>query len=223
MGIIPACAGNTRLATRQTQWKRDHPRMRGEHGGWNGNLDLDKGSSPHARGTPRLVIDQGVSDRIIPACAGNTKPHRRSPAPTPDHPRMRGEHIRIGTVILRDEGSSPHARGTPAIKAAIKDGRGIIPACAGNTSGRWHGNVYRWDHPRMRGEHSIAFLTICVIAGLSPHARGTPGLIDEGYTGSRIIPACAGNTSSVFSTGLSSGDHPRMRGEHSTIPSVLSL
>ena len=32
VGIIPACAGSTRLPVSASPWTWDHPRMRGEHG-----------------------------------------------------------------------------------------------------------------------------------------------------------------------------------------------
>ena len=154
-GIIPAYAGNTAPAlgrtpslpgssphTRGTPWsfphnqemKRDHPRIRGEHGAkakghgdddgiipaYAGNTtpprhccDLWQGSSPHTRGT-------------------RTRPARRGTG-CRDHPRIRGEHrldgmahaarLRIipayagNTDVICDidkgfTGSSPHTRGT---------------------------------------------------------------------------------------------------------------
>ena len=154
-GIIPAYAGNTRAgrATRPL-WRgssthtrgtrisrnscmpmgRDHPRIRGEHGGgmtklkpcpwiipayagntavYLGGMYVWPGSSPHTRGT--------LSSR-----AGRNAGSR-------DHPRIRGEHLDwlrhqvpvegiipayagnthfISTGLSRLPGSSPHTRGT---------------------------------------------------------------------------------------------------------------
>ena len=72
IGIIPACAGNTRDNQGFITVFGDHPRMRGEHVGRLGSCIEGKGSSPHARGTlieaAPCILDIG----IIPACAGNT-------------------------------------------------------------------------------------------------------------------------------------------------------
>ena len=53
-GIIPACAGSTvnRWVTRMP--KEDHPRMRGEHGFEERIVEVEKGSSPHARGARKF-------------------------------------------------------------------------------------------------------------------------------------------------------------------------
>ena len=51
-GIIPACAGNTPRPQVCNAWRRDHPRMRGEHTVDGSPRQLNRGSSPHARGTP---------------------------------------------------------------------------------------------------------------------------------------------------------------------------
>ena len=72
LGIIPACAGNTRSRRAVRAWKRDHPRMRGEHICSVICVTLYPGSSPHARGTPVRRMGSFRSSGIIPACAGNT-------------------------------------------------------------------------------------------------------------------------------------------------------
>ena len=133
MGIIPACAGNTRFPAVIGRLTRDHPRMRGEHfTKIVGDLGT-QGSSPHARGTPSLVLFCRRSAGIIPACAGNT--------------------VLWGVPKLIGLGSSPHARGTPGVSAIGRPGTGIIPACAGNTKTRRCQRSLSRDHPRMRGEH----------------------------------------------------------------------
>ena len=107
--------------------------MRGEH--WQVTIEGGglEGSSPHARGTLLHAYDRRVDGGIIPACAGNTPVRvlrRQRPG---DHPRMRGEHSKVGWNGAEGKGSSPHARGTRAIWYALDTVTGIIPACAGNT------------------------------------------------------------------------------------------
>ena len=50
IGIIPACAGSTRLAASSSRQRRDHPRMCGEHAVQRRRIDHQRGSSPHVRG-----------------------------------------------------------------------------------------------------------------------------------------------------------------------------
>ncbi len=71
-GIIPACAGNTRIGVWLSMRKGDHPRMRGEHPDWIPGIGGRSGSSPHARGTRSADGGQWHLEGIIPACAGNT-------------------------------------------------------------------------------------------------------------------------------------------------------
>ncbi|KFI48482.1 hypothetical protein BBOU_0611 [Bifidobacterium boum] len=47
---------------------------------------------------------------------------------------MRGEHHTLDRNADRNQGSSPHARGTQDGIASRYITSGIIPACAGNTS-----------------------------------------------------------------------------------------
>ena len=71
-GLIPARAGNTAPVRFRGFPPRAHPRSRGEH------IDLPpgqytaRGSSPLARGTPLLGIDNSEYFGLIPARAGNT-------------------------------------------------------------------------------------------------------------------------------------------------------
>ena len=111
--IIPARAGFTRPPPRRARAPRDHPRSRGvyAHGGF--LRGLGGGSSPLARGLPRLFSGAGHLPRIIPARAGFTGWLVDSSGP--------------------GLGSSPLARGLP-VPTALKDcGWRIIPARAGFT------------------------------------------------------------------------------------------
>ena len=72
LGIIPACAGNTKLSVHELTSFRDHPRMRGEHLTSCLSAVLARGSSPHARGTRTFDVEYLDGSGIIPACAGNT-------------------------------------------------------------------------------------------------------------------------------------------------------
>ena len=153
LGIIPACAGNTRAKGRSGRSIWDHPRVCGEHRPAHPVLSSASGSSPRVRGT-RLPVRSGQQDLgIIPACAGNTRGAWGSPPRCRDHPRVCGEHAMEKGQITADEGSSPRVRGTPSACCLYSGDVGITPACAGNTRFRELHPRPRRDHPRVCGEH----------------------------------------------------------------------
>ena len=171
-GIIPACAGSTTTRIRACPRRRDHPRMRGEHSVSIELMYVVEGSSPHARGAPVGVDDLVRRGGIIPACAGSTRSERSAWSRWRDHPRMRGEHLKVDQKALDKWGSSPHARGALVDAALGVHAYGIIPACAGSTSRRPASRPPRRDHPRMRGEHANIYMPLWYPPGSSPHARG---------------------------------------------------
>ena len=188
--------------------------MRGEHRTCKPLESQVPGSSPHARGTlPAHGFGAGNAG-IIPACAGNTDTPKAGHAESGDHPRMRGEHWRDILRTRAVQGSSPHARGTHNGLKLCEFVRGIIPACAGNTSRGMSAEDVRRDHPRMRGEHRCEWCGKDRRQGSSPHARGTLSDIMDAFRQRGIIPACAGNTSAPSAWPDTATDHPRMRGEH---------
>ena len=69
----------------------------------------------------------------------------------------------------------------------------------------------------MCGEHPQYLHFDVIVLGSSPHVRGARvhACLRARYSG--IIPACAGSTNSVSHTLGTSGDHPRMCGEHAAI------
>ncbi len=134
-GLIPACAGSTRVWSRRTRCGWAHPRMRGEHPTAGASGVQFWGSSPHARGARRSVPRARWREGLIPACAGSTG----WTAP--------GRYRRCG--------SSPHARGAPGRWHSRLPRTGLIPACAGSTNRRRRAPTGRRAHPRMRGEHMV--------------------------------------------------------------------
>ena len=174
-GIIPACAGSTHQKNGKQQNRRDHPRVRGEH--------MDRSQMLHPL------------PGIIPACAGSTLQPRRAGDLYRDHPRVRGEHNNPPRGRGGDWGSSPRARGAQGRGTRRAPSPGIIPACAGSTSGRRRRRPCRGDHPRVRGEHLSPAARNVVTEGSSPRARGARVGAHAILRRSGIIPACAGSTS----------------------------
>ena len=113
-----------------------------------------------------------------------------------------------------DGGSSPHTRGALRMPRPGHQRRRIIPAYAGSTGVcPWPRKPTR-DHPRIRGEHHVAFYAGTGQIGSSPHTRGAPSralLVTEPRG---IIPAYAGSTDSRTGPRPAASDHPRIRGEH---------
>ena len=72
--IIPARAGSTAQDAGVEDPMLDHPRSRGEHAKRSGHHDLQKGSSPLARGAQHARTWIALAARIIPARAGSTLP-----------------------------------------------------------------------------------------------------------------------------------------------------
>ena len=172
------------------------------------------GSSPHVRGALRPSATIGLGCGIIPACAGSTLFCHRFFGRFRDHPRMCGEHLPESAICGHSRGSSPHVRGAQNLLPIMQDLDGIIPACAGSTlkvSGRLR---FAWDYPRMCGEHIVANRNCGSVQGSSPHVRGARAGRARPAGPSGIIPACAGSTLTPATSRCTSGDHPRMCGEH---------
>ena len=193
---------------------RDHPRIRGEHKCGSREKTTRPGSSPHTRGA-HLQQPQGArTERIIPAYAGSTISIPASPTPEPDHPRIRGEHLRGFLEVPGYGGSSPHTRGAHPQQPWSPVHERIIPAYAGSTSRSSGRSSPAGDHPRIRGEHTAALIGPAIAGGSSPHTRGALGARRPGPRPPRIIPAYAGSTDCFWMRESVAADHPRIRGEH---------
>ena len=152
--------------------------------------------------------------QIIPASAGNTPLSVDPEGRCQDHPRIRGEHGHVVKLMLTPLGSSPHPRGTLGGEIGMLMSVRIIPASAGNTSGSRNPRGGKWDHPRIRGEHTDPRFSVTLFSGSSPHPRGTPHAGRRSKDRRRIIPASAGNTFPETQAPPGPQDHPRIRGEH---------
>ena len=137
-----------------------------------------------------------------------------------DHPRSCGEHDQKRDEVMAYFGSSPLMRGTLYKFMNCCSYIRIIPAHAGNTGMTSSNASILTDHPRSCGEHVTGCLVRNLPAGSSPLMRGTLfwPLCWPPHFG--IIPAHAGNTSSLWRCRARATDHPRSCGEHKT-PSTI--
>ena len=115
-------------------------------------------------------------------------------------------------------GSSPRVRVQQQFIMKIYANGGIIPACAGTTG---YGEFWRFkgrDHPRVCG-YNFLFLNLCQqLLGSSPRVRVQLFCTPFASCSFRIIPACAGTTSSFKSKSTIPRDHPRVCGYNITKP-----
>ena len=150
---------------------------------------------------------------------------------------MRGEQLSDVRPPHRRRGSPPLARGTahivvvPPIVGRItpacagnrsrlycKSRPGITPACAGNSARRKVKLLLSGDHPRLRGEQVALVLQVAPQQGSPPLARGTDFATRTERSGTRITPACAGNSTAHLRFPKLRRDHPRLRGEQEMHP-----
>ena len=223
MRLIPASAGNTPHAADHDDRRAAHPRERGEHGfSWLGESS-DAGSSPRARGTHHEPGRPLRHHRLIPASAGNTAAQLIRRVSLSAHPRERGEHWWQFPLRSRRAGSSPRARGTRQHLGPEVDRDRLIPASAGNTRSRSRYDLLITAHPRERGEHGHPHAPGPDDTGSSPRARGTRDPAVQGFSGRRLIPASAGNTSGHRYPAARTTAHPRERGEHARLKASARL
>ncbi len=130
------------------------------------------------------------------------------------YPRWRGELFCALAFCWLSRGLSPLARGTLCRCQHCWRVIRFIPAGAGNTVPRIISLSSSTVYPRWRGEHVGRESFDCPYIGLSPLARGTHQRYRLQLTGSRFIPAGAGNTSSPLNSVNYQAVYPRWRGEH---------
>ncbi len=157
------------------------------------------------------VLDD-PADRIIPAHAGQTG--RVSPCRNPcsDHPRACGANPIPPEKWKGGRGSSPRMRGKQREQLDFERVFRIIPAHAGQTTFLNKTLANPADHPRACGANLIVFGVVHTHLGSSPRMRGKLEVKEFKSTATRIIPAHAGQTSTLGMTVVRPSDHPRACG-----------
>lgn len=232
--FIPAHAGTIATPQHCQDATQAHPRSRGEHAVAFIRDTTLWGSSPLTQGTRGLRGCLTGGNGLIPAHAGNTVRRRADSQLCRAHPRSRGEHKPVASLIYAAAGSSPLTRGTPHHRNLSHLARRLIPARAGNTISCLRPSVNPPAHPRSRGEHLSARYAAAAFGGSSPLTRGTSNLPADraayswfipAHAGNidfrktfrqalRVHPAHAGNIACSMLVPLLEGVHPRSRGEH---------
>ncbi len=131
IGITPACAGKRSSTKCCPNSTRDHPRVRGEKADARRIHANRWGSPPRARGKACFSLLITSTKGITPACAGKSSLSTKFIGTPKDHPRVRGEKLRISYLAKRVPGSPPRARGKDGCRFYSVCQSGITPACAG--------------------------------------------------------------------------------------------
>ena len=126
---------------------------------------------------------------------------------------MRGEKLTGTELSISKPGSPPRARGKDLDRGALGRLAGMTRAWAGKSTEQGGCGNQNGDHPRVRGEKNCRMRVRYESAGSPPRARGKAVVLAQAGVGLGITPACAGKRAVGSSTGCSTGDHPRMRGE----------
>ena len=220
-GLIPAHAGKTtgQTAVRGGDWA--HPRSRGENDILNATGFRLTGSSPLTRGKPARGRVTFRSGRLIPAHAGKTGLCDTPVVSHRAHPRSRGENSAPPPRLSPSTGSSPLTRGKHGRRARGAAGPRLIPAHAGKTRTRSARATRNRAHPRSRGENDPGSTQPERLMGSSPLTRGKPTHSAQRPYAPGLIPAHAGKTRRSRRTWLSSGAHPRSRGENQAAYATL--
>ena len=212
--LIPACAGKTGTASQQQRHQQAHPRVCGENPPRTPRPEASAGSSPRVRGKPSAWYSPLLRVGLIPACAGKTPAPDTTTHPHPAHPRVCGENLSRPIVWIAGFGSSPRVRGKLVRAQRAQRHRGLIPACAGKTLPTAVAAPMSQAHPRVCGENPDTTVGDLVAWGSSPRVRGKRGRRVARLGQARLIPACAGKTSSIGYSTASCTAHPRVCGEN---------
>ncbi len=187
--------------------------MRGEQLQHLGPCPAFPGSPPRARGAGPPRRRRTPPCGITPACAGSSPGSAPHPGHAPDHPRVRGEQLKVRSPRLWSAGSPPRARGAGEGFSIITDCERITPACAGSRASRRTWRPGPTDHPRVRGEQRGPAGAGDQADGSPPRARGADAERAPGGRGPGITPACAGSRVCHHHQAKQYRDHPRVRGE----------
>ncbi len=150
--VYPACAGIHPGRGSMSSLKIRLPRMRGDPPRPGDVRDRQGRSTPHARGSTRVLPAVELADDVYPACAGihHTLPPKDTKAEC--LPRMRGDPPVRRTLRKRSVRSTPHARGSTVLFSTVGTFDIVYPACAGIHRKYMLPWATRPSLPRMRGD-----------------------------------------------------------------------
>ena len=129
-------------------------------------------------------------------------------------PQVRGKRYRRIYNIKSGNGSPPQVRGKREVRTTPRVTLRITPAGAGKTFSPAVNYRNKKDHPRRCGENQKVLRNILRLPGSPPQVRGKRFIIRCGKVTTRITPAGAGKTHSLYTFRNLLQDHPRRCGEN---------
>ena len=150
--ITPAYAGKSEDLGAGDIASEDHPRLRGEKAKSRFAQSGSPGSPPLTRGKVFAFVTTDEPARITPAYAGKSCRRSFPICIVEDHPRLRGEKLRVRACDRSAAGSPPLTRGKDSSTLCRCRRQRITPAYAGKSWQARHITLPYRDHPRLRGE-----------------------------------------------------------------------
>ena len=190
------------------------PQVRGKRYRRIYNIKSGNGSPPQVRGKREVRTTPRVTLRITPAGAGKTFSPAVNYRNKKDHPRRCGENRQAATNKAAGAGSPPQVRGKQGACINQRRYQRITPAGAGKTVRVYVAKSGSTDHPRRCGENQKVLRNILRLPGSPPQVRGKRFIIRCGKVTTRITPAGAGKTHSLYTFRNLLQDHPRRCGEN---------
>ena len=191
-GSIPACAGEAQPVADGAGLRGVYPRVCGGSSKTEPWPLSTMGLSPRVRGKRCLPGLFHRISRSIPACAGEAPIPRYAGGEAGVYPRVCGGSRFEYKSEWLVTGLSPRVRGKQAKGCSSDQGRGSIPACAGEASPPILPIPPPAVYPRVCGGSAFRRCPQGPAAGLSPRVRGKRGCFGNEICCGGSIPACAG-------------------------------
>ena len=189
---IPAPAGEPTPLRRGLGLLEAYPRTCGGAIAQRGHGPHAAGLSPHLRGSPHLTAEALTALGPIPAPAGEPCHCHVEGSLYWAYPRTCGGARSAQFLVHRDEGLSPHLRGSLGAEIDRGQPRGPIPAPAGEPWPRARRSPASRAYPRTCGGAAVSSKTTPPEKGLSPHLRGSRTRSAAARPSAGPIPAPAG-------------------------------
>ena len=194
IGITSACAEQTILTIRWTNWTWDHLRVCGADAHNIPSEARGEGSPPRVRSRLDSKRRGNVAQGITSACAEQTSQGRAPTPPAWDHLRVCGADDTGGDRPSIYVGSPPRVRSRRTGRIARNLMPGITSACAEQTSVRIAASRSRRDHLRVCGADLSAYPGMENESGSPPRVRSRRSGRGVQQDRAGITSACAEQT-----------------------------
>ena len=212
LGSIPACAGEPLPGECAGRGSRVYPRVCGGTAYVEYIRELAKGLSPRVRGNRRIRRCSRLAVGSVPACAGEPDSSSLCPLRRRVYPRVCGGTDLRQCAPENGQGLSPRVRGNHSTVPVPRQGRGSIPACAGEPSPACAKTDAPRVYPRVCGGTRRTREPGQAVRGLSPRVRGNLRRPVGGQHDVGSIPACAGEPGVAVRSATATRVYPRVCG-----------